>query len=361
MKHASAPQSISWFREHYIGGRLALRPPFQRKPVWTDKQRCSLVESILLDIPIPEVYVQVTQDEEGSASYGVVDGQQRLRTILQFVGLENEADQGAGDNNNLFKLDNLPKTSLYIGKGFGDLNPEQKKKLFSYEICVRLLHTENQAEVEDVFKRLNKFTMPLKPQELRNATFHNAFAKLAETLADGEYWAVNRIVTPASIRRMGDIEFMSDLLIGLIHGPQGGSAKILDDYYEMYEANEDEIPGQAKLKHLFDETLLAVKATFPDISEVDRWSNRADFYSLFVALGSLLDKMTMPKAVKSMRTSLEEFAGEVDKSLENPNSAVSAGAKRYARAIEKGSNDKARRSVRHEVLVTLLMPFLKKR
>ena len=48
---------------------------------------------------------------------------------------------------------------------------------------------------------LNKFTMPLKPQELRNATFHSAFAKLAESLADEEYWAVNRIVTPASIGR----------------------------------------------------------------------------------------------------------------------------------------------------------------
>jgi Protein of unknown function DUF262 len=360
MKHASQPQSISWFRQHYIDGRLELRPPFQRKPVWTDKQRCSLIESILLDIPIPEVYVQVTTDEAGSASYGVVDGQQRLRTILQFVGLENEADQGAGDDNNLFKLTNLPKTSLYLDKGFGDLMPDQKKKLFSYEICVRLLHTENQAEVEDVFKRLNKFTLPLKPQELRNATFHSAFAKLAEALADDEYWAVNRIVTPASIRRMGDIEFMSDLMIGLIHGPQGGASRILDDYYEMYEGNEDEIPGQAKLRHRFDQALLAVKSVFPDISKVDRWSNRADFYSLFTALGSLLDKHAMPKTTKALGAALEKFATDVDKSLENASASVGTGPRRYARAIEKGSNDKARRAVRHEVLVGLLTPFLKK-
>jgi hypothetical protein len=361
MKHSSQPQSISWFRQHYIDGRLELRPPFQRKPVWTDKQRCSLIESILLDIPIPEIYVQVTQEEEGGSSYGVVDGQQRLRTVLQFVGLENEADQGKGDDHNLFKLDTLPKASLYLGKGFGDLSSEQKKKLFSYEVCVRLLYTENQTEVEDVFKRLNKFTMPLKPQELRNATYHSAFAKLAEKLADEEYWAVNRIVTPASIRRMGDIEFMSDLLIGLIHGPQGGSAKILDDYYEMYEAYEDEIPGEAKLKHLFDETLLAIKAIFPDISEVDRWSNRADFYTLFVALGSQLDKLAVPKAVKPMRTALEKFATDVSTSLETQTATVSSAARRYARAIEKGSNDKARRSVRHEVLVNLMTLYLKKR
>lgn len=361
MKHASQPQSISWFRQHYVDGRLTLRPPFQRKPVWTDKQRCSLIESILLDIPIPEVYVQVAQDEMGSALYGVVDGQQRLRTILQFVGLETEADQGAGDDNNLFKLTNLSTSSLFVGKGFSDLSPEQKKKLFSYEICVRLLYTENQAEVEDVFKRLNKFTLPLKPQELRNATFHSAFAKLAEALADDEYWAVNRIVTPASIRRMGDIEYMSELLIGMIHGPQGGSAKIIDDYYEMYEGNEDEIPGQAKLRHRFDETLRAVKVLFPDISMVDRWSNRADFYSLFIALGALLEGYSVPKTVKPMVTALEKFASDVDKSLEHPNAAVSAGAKKYARAIEKGSNDKARRSVRHEVLIQLLSKFLKEK
>jgi Type III restriction enzyme, res subunit len=160
---------------------------------------------------------------------------------------------------------------------------------------------------------------------------------------------------------MGDIEFMSDLLIGLIHGPQGGSAKILDDYYEMYEVYEEEIPGQAKLKHLFDETLLAIRTIFPDISKVDRWSNRADFYSLFVMLGSLLDKLALPRALKPMRTALEKFALDVNKSLENPNVAVGAEAKRYARAIEKGSNDKARRSVRHEILHNLITPYLKKR
>ena len=361
MKHASAPQSISWFREHYIGGRLVLRPPFQRKPVWSDKQRCSLIESILLDIPLPEIYVQVMQDEEGSASYGVVDGQQRLRTILQFVGIEDAKDQLDNDpDNNDFVLDNLPKNSAFLSKAWSSLSADQKKRFFSYEVCVRLLHTDNLAEVEDVFKRLNKFTLPLKPQELRNATYHSAFAKLAETLADEEYWAVNRIVTPASIRRMGDVEYMSDLLIGLIHGPQGGSAKILDDYYEMYEPNEDEIPGQAKLKHQFDQTLLAIKSIFPEISDTDRWSNRADFYSLFVALGSLLDKMTLSKP-KAARNALEKFATEVSANIENPNSSASSAVRKYARAIEKGSNDKARRLARHEVLLKLVTPFLKKK
>ena len=241
MKHASRPQSISWFQDQYKASRLELRPPFQRKPVWTDKQRSFLIESVLMEIPIPEVYVQVTQAEDGTEQYGLVDGQQRLRTILQFVGIERDEDQEGG-NSNRFALDSLLPVSLHFGRTFAELTAEQRKRFFQYDICVRFLYTDDQKEVEDVFKRLNKYTLPLKAQELRNATYHGPFAKLSEQLADDEYWAVNRIVSPAAIRRMADIEMMSDLIIGLLHGPQGGSARIIDGYYEQYEQYEDEFP-----------------------------------------------------------------------------------------------------------------------
>ena len=256
---------------------MELRPPFQRKPVWTDKQRSFLIESILLDIPIPEIYVQVTQiDEEGTQEYGVVDGQQRLRTILQFIGIERTQDQEASEDSNLFSLDKLPETSIHKSKTFAEVTGEDRKRFYQYKICIRFLYTEDRREVEDVFKRLNKFTLPLKAQELRNATYHGPFAKLLEDLADEEYWAVNRIVTPAAIRRMADIEMMSDLLIGSIHGPQGGSAKIIDQYYEEYEVYEDEFPEQDRVRRQFGKTLGTIERLFPSIADVPRWGNRAD-------------------------------------------------------------------------------------
>ncbi len=359
MKHSSRPQTISWFQDHYKAGRLELRPPFQRKPVWTDKQRCALVESILLEIPVPEVYVQVTQLEDGVEQYGVVDGQQRLRTILQFVGIEHEDDQEVEDVNN-FILDKLPLTSPFKDKSFADVKGDPRKRFYQYEMCVRFLYTDNSREVEDVFKRLNKFTLPLKPQELRNATYHGAFAKLSEQLADDEYWAVNRIVSPAAIRRMADIEMMSDFLIGLLHGPQGGSAKILDQYYDEYEQYEDELPGQIKLKARFTDTLSTIKVLFPEISET-RWGNRADFYTLFIALGNLFkDHELSKKNEKPLARKLLAFATEVDERLENLGAKGDEAAK-YARAIEKGSNDKARRSDRHEILTELMEPHFNKK
>lgn len=338
-----------------------LRPPFQRKPVWTDKQRCSLIESILMDIPIPEVYVQVTQDNQGTELFGVVDGQQRLRTILQFIGIEREADQEAEDNN-LFALEMLPPASIHKDKKFADVKGEERKLFFQYEICVRYLYTEDIKEVEDVFKRLNKFTLPLKAQELRNATFHGPFAKLSEQLADNDYWAVNRIVSPASIRRMADIEMMSDLLIGLLHGPQGGSAKTIDQYYETYEPFEDVFPDQNRIKRLFDKTLATVQRLFPSISDTSRWGNRADYYSLFVALGNLLIARSLPKKYeKKLSKKLVAFAAEVDMRLEKPTAQTGDAARKYARAIEKGSNDKARRTDRHEALAEIIEPFLRER
>jgi Protein of unknown function DUF262 len=357
MNHKSRAQSIAWFQDQYKAARLELRPPFQRKPVWTPKQRNFLIESILMDIPIPEVYVQVSQADDGTEEFGVVDGQQRLRTILQFVGIEREEDQ-ADEDSNLFILDALPNTSVYKGKSFGDVVGDERRHFFQYDICVRFLYTDNQREVEDVFKRLNKYTLPLKAQELRNATYHGSFPKLAERLADDEYWAVNRIVTASAIRRMADIEMMSDLLIALMHGPQGGSPKIIDDYYEHYEQYEDEFPEQTRIERLFAKTLTTIKRLFPKISDTPRWGNRADFYSLFVALGSLLEGgNVLRKSEKPLADALTEFADEIDKRLKKPTTAVSKPAKKYTRAIEKGSNDKARRADRHEALLEIIEPF----
>ena len=354
MKHASRPQSISWFQEQYKLGRLTLRPPFQRKPVWLQKQRSALIESILLDVPIPEVYVQVSQAEDGSEQFGVVDGQQRLRTILQFIGLERAEDQ-EGDDHNFFALDALPTGSPHRGILFADIIAEPRRQFYRYEICVRFLYTDSLAEVEDVFKRLNKFTMPLKAQELRNATFHGPFAKLSERLADDDYWAVNRIVSPAAIRRMTDIEMMSDLLIGLLHGPQGGSAKIIDGYYEQYEQYEDQFPEQDRVRKEFEATLHLIQRLFPEIAKTPRWGNRADFYTLFLALASFArTSQILRSKEKNVRHGLIQFAEGVSARLEKPSANASAEVRQYARAIEKGSNDKARRADRHEALLKTL-------
>jgi len=354
MDFNSSEETTGWFRDRYREGSLRIKPPYQRKPVWAARQKCSLVESILLKLPVPEIYVQRSTTPAGDTTYAIVDGQQRIRTVLQFVGSETDPDQL---EHNKFVLDKLPALSPLLNKSFGDLSDDEKSAFYGYKFAVRYLNTSSEVELRDMFERLNRFLTPLKPQELRNARFTGPFVQLTLKLADREYWAENRIVTAATIRRMGDVEFVSELVIGTLHGPQGGSAADIDAYYAQYEDYDDEFPGQKESQLLFEETFKTVRALMPDIKET-RWSNKTDFYTLFVAVASLL-RNRRPRAgkVQAARRVLLKLADEVYTRLADEHAKVSKNAIAYARAVEKGANDKARRAQRNTVVSSVLGPY----
>ena len=216
MKYSPTSHPISWFTEAEANGNLTLTPDFQRRPVWTDRQKSNLIESILLKLPVPEIYMQLKTDAFGNNEYIVVDGQQRITAILEFIGV-NKRDS--------FELRNLDSNSRWMGYTFNDLTDEKKAEFYGHVMAVRYLQEVSDDEVEDLFRRLNKYLTPLNPQELRNATYRGPFLRMAERLAADQFWSENRLVTPNEIRRMRDIEFVSDLLIGVLHGPQSGNAK----------------------------------------------------------------------------------------------------------------------------------------
>jgi hypothetical protein len=365
MKFVARAQDLTWFRDKYRDGDLVIKPPFQRKAVWKAKQKCFLIESMLMKLPIPEVYLQRVTTEDGKTKYAVVDGQQRMRTLFQFVGAELDKDEA---QHNGFALDELKQDSNWKNKTFADLKPDEKVSLWGYEFGVRFLDTGDDDAVRDLFARLNRYGEKLRPQELRHAMSQGPFAKLSLKLADDpipgkktSYWAENGIISAASIRRMADVEFVSDLLIGIMDGPQGGSAAVLDEYYEKFEGDEgDEFPGQRQAEKLFAKTLGAVQAIFPDINRVPRWGNKTDFYSLFVALGDLLRERDLaPVRTNKAQKALIDLANAVDERLANEKKKASPNVIEYARAVEKGANDKPRRGARHEVLTDLLRGFVK--
>ncbi len=352
----SSEQTVGWFKDRYIEGTLSIRPPYQRKPIWSAKQKCYLVESILLGLPVPEIYIQQSISGEGKSTYAIVDGQQRIRSVLQFVGSEIDPTES---EQNKFPLDRLKPDSQWKNKTFGELSDEEKRRFYGYKFAIRYLNTDDDVEVRDMFGRLNKYLTPLNAQELRNATHTGPFIKLAERLADNEYWAENHIVTPAAIRRMMDVEFMSELLIGVMHGPQGGSAKIIDDYCRQYEDYEDEFPDQKRTQRLFDLTLETVQRILPE-SKGTRWQNKTDFYTLFVALAYLLRSAKLPEnRVKDIRRSLEKFASDVDTGLSQGEAGLSKSVVEYVRAVEKGANGKPRRAARHAAIVGVIKDHFK--
>lgn len=358
MNFKSTEQTIGWFRDRFVEGSLVIKPPYQRKPVWLLRQKCHLVESVLKGLPIPELFVQRSTDEEGTTTYSVVDGQQRIRALLQFVGADTTEDQLEFDQ---FVLDKLEATSDWYGNAFEDLGVPEKRGFYGYALAVRYLDTDDDVELKDMFRRLNRYTVPLKPQELRNATYEGPFAQLATRLAEDhtDYLAENRIVTAAAIRRMGDVELIAELLIGVMHSPQGGSAVSIDSYYETYEDFDDEFPSQRRTSRLFGLTLESIGRVLPDLRDW-RWSNKTDFYSLFVACASLLAaKKPVSAKEQPLRSALVKLAQEIDRRLADDEAKVSKAAAQYVRNVQRGANDKARRAERHAALLSVLEASLK--
>ena len=348
MKYIATTHPISWFTERDGEGNLTLQPGFQRRRVWQDRQKSNLIESILLQLPVPEIYVQVTTQPVGTSEYIVVDGQQRISAILEFVG---------SGNREPFELRYLDPNSRWLGYTFSDLTDEQKTMFYGHSMAVRYLQDAQREDIEDLFRRLNRYLTPLNAQELRNATYKGPLLRLSEAIAEDSFWSENRLATPDAIRRMRDIEFVSDLLIGVLHGPQSGNTKTLDDYYAMYEDHEREFPGQRDCRRRFSLALELIQTILPDIRST-RWANRTDFYSLFVATAHLLRDYMLPgDGIEQIRGVFDDFAGGIVRYQADEDAVVPEAVSDYVEAMRRGSSDRHRRGVRHQALLKVMSPF----
>jgi hypothetical protein len=353
MKWKTSDQTISWFKDRAEENTLSLEESYQRKPVWKRKERCYLIESILMNCPIPEIFVHRKTSAKGDSTYGVVDGQQRIRTLLKFVGLDDTDDE---DNN--FVLDQLDEDSFWFGKSYEKLSDDEKEAFWEYSLSVRTILTKDSREIRDMFVRLNRFQLPLKGQELRNARFTGAFGRIATELANDNFFAKQGIVTPALIRRMGDIELVGELLAGVMYGPQEGSRAKIDQLYRDFEEYEDEIPGQAHATETYKKTLALWRDRLGELA--GRWRNKHDFYSLFVATAHFVrDGYELRDPKKQLIGKLNTFAKAVDRYIEDEKARIKTEPKAYARAVQKGPSSKARRAVRHQQLLKLLKTFFK--
>lgn len=147
--------SLKYVYELYQDGVLLLDPDFQRQYVWDDRKRKSrLIESLMLRIPIPAFYFY----ERDDARFLVIDGQQRLKTIFDFLDGEFK----------LFGLEYLG--NQYNNCRFTDIDPKYQQRIKRTQLNINILDERSpQRVIYDIFRRVNSGGMPLNPQEMRNA------------------------------------------------------------------------------------------------------------------------------------------------------------------------------------------------
>lgn len=355
----STEQSVSWFRERMKEDSLEIKPPYQRKPIWKLEQKCALIESILLDMPIPEIFMQTVTTDDGSTSHAIVDGQQRIRTILHFMGLDPTESESEFQNFSLSKLD---QSSPFYNKDLGSLPSETRAAFYSYEFTVRRLRTRDDSKIRDVFQRLNRYQSPMLAQELRNAAFSGPFLEFVTNLANLPYWSKSSIITPDKIRRMEDVEFISELTFAIMLGPQSGNKETINDLYLTYDSFEDEFPEQVKYSKLFEDTLNIITSALPNISST-RWANKSDFYSLFAYIGRKLNQgftITDSEGFSAYINRLSEDIADYQRSKDQSEFSDNQHIVKYVTNVIRGASDKSRRSSRNIALSGLLDSYFSK-
>ncbi len=171
MRRQPSTQQISWFLDLERNEQLNLNPPYQRKSVWAPKDRRFFLDTIFRNYPTPPVFIHRTIDGNGFTTYHVVDGKQRLETILNFAKNKIAIDANFGDIN-------------YNGKKFNDLTQEQKREFWDYTLVVDFIEAVDGANIDQVFDRVNRNSINLQPQELRHARFNGWF--ITETEGESE-------------------------------------------------------------------------------------------------------------------------------------------------------------------------------
>lgn len=270
-KWISSSHPISDIRDWSNAQRLEIRPDFQRKEVWSPAARILLMDTILRNIPMPKIFLQAMIRDNDTYRV-VIDGQQRIKAILSFL-----------QNQNGLKL-TKPYSGEYQNFGFSDLPKNIQEDFLSYKIDINEIRNASDDVVRDIYLRVNKYTVALNKQELRRADFPGAFLWLSEELAKEPLFEEGRVFTLASSKRMGDVEFVSELLALLLSGPQE-KRETLDEFYLKYlEWAKEE---QESLRERFLGILADIRIIFgsPDLElSKTRFRQKADFYSLFAAI-----------------------------------------------------------------------------
>lgn len=178
VKTDSYPMSIGELAGMYERGEILLRPEYQRYFRWSDEQKSKLIESILIGLPLPSVFV--SQDKDGS--WEVVDGMQRLSTIFDFMDiLKAETTRSKYYKNFQQLTDELFYLGEFADKGWSDFSRRIQLdfKRTKVQLTILLRETDLDAKFE-LFQRLNSGGTAISGQELRNAIMAGNNAKTLE-------------------------------------------------------------------------------------------------------------------------------------------------------------------------------------
>jgi hypothetical protein len=184
------PQTVFEWMRKLNASRLIIEPEFQRNLVWKPEQKSQFIESVLLNIPLPPLYVNQNRD----GKYIIVDGLQRTSTLDEYI------------NKDSFSLSHLKVLKNLNGLRFSQLDQMYQAKIEDKKFLVYVIKpTVPLQMVYDIFHRINTGGTQLTQQEIRNCFYIGQATRLLKELSEQAYFkrAINKGISP---KRMKDRE-----------------------------------------------------------------------------------------------------------------------------------------------------------
>lgn len=250
MKYTVTKWTIKKLLNTYKTGKLNLSPPYQRNFIWSIPDQQNLIESILKRNPIPNFFILEKKNKEME----MVDGQQRTRTILTFI-------------NQQFKDLSGKNYSQQLHVNFLD-----------YEFPVTIITDTDGESIEKFYALVNKTGIHLNKPEVRKADYYNTnILKLVEDITSSSKFKELKIFTLGSLKRMNDVEFISELIVLIEKGHVDKKAH-MDDYFKDDLTNEECTAIRLKFNSVLDK-IININKVF-ELSKT-RFKQKNDFYTLF--------------------------------------------------------------------------------
>ena len=347
MTRTLTTQDISWFLDLHDKGQLDLDPPYQRRSVWSPRDQRFFIDTILNNYPAPPIFLHKTLDDGGRATYHVVDGKQRLQTIIRFT------------EDKVRIPDDFANVKLQK-KRWSDVDRATMEVFWNYSLIVEMLPNVDEAKIRNTFDRINRNSRKLTPQEMRHAKYEGWFITFVEAEAEQPEWRDLGVVTTARFKRMADVQFISELCAVVLKGTiQGFDQDALDELYAEYEDLTE--VGDFVEGEFVDEVGRLKKGildllTWPKL--IRSLKSQSHFYSLWAYLHM---KRSTGQETQDFAPRYDAFMGLVENALAAPEGAtndvttetatVPPAAAEYARYTRGASTDWTPRKRRHAALV----------
>lgn len=303
-------------------GSLEVQPDFQRKLVWNDRHKAEFIDTILRNYPFPEVYIAnkdintvIIEPKEV-----VVDGQQRLTSIIEYV-------------EGYLKIPQSIELTPY-----SELSETKRQAFLNYPVTVRQLTGVGSEEIKEIFKRINQTQYALNAFEITHAVYDGEFMSAAKQVCELESFKQLPTFKDRDISRMGDLGFVLLVMSTVEHGGYFTYDKEIERYIRDFD---NEYPNRDTCLDTLNSTFESIVSA--DLGDDSMWYRKSNIFTLVVE--SLAAK-GLPD-----RQKLLDFEGEINEarqaSKNNENIPGDFGA--YYRAMYTGTNSKNARSIRGDI------------